>query len=104
MLPGDDDQVKNKMKAAKSHSPVGVLNSREVLEYFIHSEKELSKLLQAARTTNLARIKVPISISKLVRLTLGDTFRFVIAHQLRHFVQIREALKFILHNDKQKVS
>ena len=78
MQPDASNKVKNKMKAAKS-------------------------LLDTARNTDMAEIKVPISISRLIKLTLGDTFRFVIAHQLRHFIQIKEVLE-VLQINKQSIS
>jgi len=43
----------------------------------------------------LNTIRVPLSISKLVTLKLGDTFRFLIAHEQRHFIQARNSLKAI---------
>ncbi len=40
-------------------------------------------------------IKIPLSITRLVKLKLGDTFRFLVAHEQRHFVQARNAIKTI---------
>jgi uncharacterized damage-inducible protein DinB len=36
---------------------------------------------------------VPISIAKFIKIRLGDTFRFLIAHQQRHFAQVANTLK-----------
>jgi hypothetical protein len=80
------------MKATKSHSPPLNLNPVEVIAYFEESQRELLGLLKKAERADLAKIRVPISISRIIRLKLGDTFRFLIAHQQRHFVQIQETL------------
>jgi hypothetical protein len=36
----------------------------------------------------LRRVKIPISISKIIRLRLGDALLFVTYHNERHFQQI----------------
>jgi hypothetical protein len=63
-----------------------------VLDEFAEQQQMILELLETARTKNLRSIRIPISISKLIKLTLGDTFRFVIAHHQRHFVQIENTL------------
>jgi uncharacterized damage-inducible protein DinB len=93
MRPADSRTVKNKTRAMKSATPPAEINSREALRQFITDQHQLLNLLQIARSADLGKIRVPISISKLVRLKLGDTFRFVIAHEQRHFVQIRNTLE-----------
>ena len=93
MQPDSDNRVKNKMKAAKNHSPVSRLDSAAVISYFEESEQELLRLLEEAKKVDLGKVRVPISISKLIKLKLGDTFGFLIAHQRRHFVQIAEVIQ-----------
>jgi hypothetical protein len=87
MLPASETEVRNKMKAMKNYSPAPDLDSKVVLDEFIAQQHDLLKLLDLAANNNLARIRVPISIAKFIKLKLGDTFRFVIAHHQRHFVQ-----------------
>lgn len=93
MLPGNNGMVKNVMKAPKDHSPAGDFTDIEVVNEFVAGQQKLLQLLGEARGVNLTRIKVPISISTLIKLRLGDTFRFLVAHQQRHFVQISNTLK-----------
>ncbi len=76
-----------KIKAAKIHFPKNNLNSTEVVMEFIRQEELLLKFLFKAREVNLERIRIPISIAKMIRLKLGDIFLFVIHHVDRHFVQ-----------------
>jgi hypothetical protein len=93
MKPADSRTVKNKTRAMKSATPPVEVNSREALRQFITDQHQLLNLLQIARSADLGKIRVPISVSKMVRLKLGDTFRFIVAHEQRHFVQIRNTLE-----------
>lgn len=95
MLPKANGQLKNKMKAFKAHVPAASLNGRDVLDKFIEAEKTLVDILELAAQKDINKILIPISISNWIRLRAGDTFRFLIAHQQRHFVQIANTLKFL---------
>lgn len=93
MHPGNVHAVKNKMKAPKGYRPQPVLDAGAVLTEFIEHQRHLLRLLEQALKHDLGRIRVPITLSPLIRLKLGDTFRFLIAHQQRHMVQARNAIK-----------
>lgn len=84
---------KKKMKAFKNHIPHRELNSYAVVAEFIQQQEELLNLLSQARKSDLNRIKIPISISKWVKLKLGDVFQFLIAHNERHLQQANRVLK-----------
>lgn len=83
----------NTMKTFKSMNPVGSQLDKTVLKKFIKQQKQLLELLDKARTTDLVKTKTAISISKLIKLRLGDTFRVVIYHNYRHIVQADKVLK-----------
>lgn len=101
MHPKNVFEVKNKMKAMKSYSPENVHNPDAVINEFVQHQQRLLQLLELSRQKSLNGIKVPISISKMIKLKLGDTFRFFIAHEQRHFIQARNTLKQIgLATDK----
>lgn len=85
-------QVANKMNAPKGHVPAASLDAQRVMQEFFAGEEKILTLLAAAKLHNIGKIKVPISISKWIKLRLGDTFGFLIAHQARHFQQIRNIL------------
>lgn len=82
----------NKMKTFKSMNPNNSLLDRQVLDTFIQQQESLINLLKDAKNTDLTKIKTAISISKLIKLRLGDTFRIVIYHNLRHMVQAKKVL------------
>jgi len=92
MKPTDVFQVKNKMKTGKAYNPPASLNSDQVIAEFTEHQQKLLQLLDAARNRDLNAIRIPITITKFIKLKLGDTFRFLIAHEQRHMVQARNAI------------
>ena len=88
MQPGENGTIAKKMKAPKNAVPAAQPDGQAQLERFIAYQQELLVLLDNARGANLGSIRIPTSLSSLLALKLGDTFRFLIAHQQRHFVQI----------------
>lgn len=85
----------NKMKTLKTMNPIHSQLNKEVVNEFIKQQQQLLDLLEKARYTNLEKTKTAISISKLITLKLGDTFRFVIYHNARHMAQAERVLKNI---------
>jgi len=63
-------------------------------EFFGHQNK-LLQLLEVAKRRNLNSVYVPSAMSKLIRFKLGDMFRFLIAHEQRHMIQARNAVKVV---------
>lgn len=92
MMKPKGGQVGNKMTAPKGHRPEPELDAPAVLAAFISGQEQLLKLLEQARQADIGKLRVPISISRMIKLKLGDTFRFLVAHQERHFVQISNVL------------
>jgi len=83
----------NKMKTLKTANPIHQQLDKSVIEEFINQQNKMLNLLEKAKTVDLAKTKTSISISKLIKLKLGDTFRFVIYHNLRHIKQAENILK-----------
>jgi hypothetical protein len=98
MKPTENETIKNKMKALKNATPPLEIDGHKALRQFIHDQHNLLNLLRIAKSSNLGKIKVPTSITKLISLKLGDTFRFFIAHEQRHILQIKNTLKQIKTN------
>lgn len=84
-------KVKNgkvyKIKSPKDKNPNNSLLTITTIERFIKQQELLKSLLTQAYTINLTKVKVPISLTKLIRLRLGDTFRFYVYHIERHILQ-----------------
>ncbi|MBC7947645.1 MAG: DinB family protein [Chitinophagaceae bacterium] len=92
MRPAEDGQVKNKMKAPKEHRPTPNLDAKAVMETFLEQQRLLLELLEQAKSKDIGHIRTPISLSRFIRLKTGDTFRFLVAHEQRHFTQIQRTL------------
>ena len=78
----------NKMKTFKSKNPLNSNLDKSVIDTFIKQQLELIELLETSKIKNLSKIRIKTSISPLLKLKLGDTFRFFINHNIRHFAQI----------------
>lgn len=91
----DPDTGKRKMKAFKDHRPVRELNPTEVVAEFIHQQEMLLRAISKAHDVDLNKIVIPISILRWIKLNLGDTLGFLIAHNERH---IRQAQRNIVTN------
>ncbi|WP_312389129.1 DinB family protein [Chryseobacterium sp.] len=85
----------NKMKTFKSMNPIHSQLNKDVLTEFLEQQNKLLILLEKAKNVDLNKTKTNISISKLIKLRLGDTFRFVIYHNLRHIEQVKTVLENI---------
>lgn len=83
---------KGKYKAFKDHVPPHKPDARQVLATFIQQQEELLYLLKQAKGVDINRIYIPISISKWVKLKLGDVFGFLLAHNERHLQQAKRNL------------
>ena len=95
MKPTNVFEVKNKMKAMKNYSFPNSLNLNTVFDEFMQHQNKLLGLLDQSKERDLNAIKIPITISKMIKLKLGDTFRFLIAHEQRHMVQARNTIRKI---------
>jgi len=87
MRPGADGSIRLKMKAVKNHTPPQQLDAAAVLTEFLRQQAQLLQLLKRANQVDIGQLRIPISISRWIRLSLGDTFRFLIAHEQRHVLQ-----------------
>jgi uncharacterized damage-inducible protein DinB len=95
MMPKNVYDIKNKMKASKHYIPEKSVNVEAVFKEFLQHQNKLLQLLEVSRRRNLNTIRIPVSVSKLVRLKLGDAFRFLVAHEQRHMIQARNAIKAV---------
>lgn len=93
---GRAKNIKRKFKSPKNHNPTidaSLIKGDEVNE-FIENQDEMIGILDLSETVNLKRVKIPISISRIVRLRLGDALMFVIYHNERH---VQQAMNILAH-------
>ena len=97
MKPGANGKISNKMSAPKNHRPATDLDIKPVMDNFFNQQQRLLDLLEKAKQKNIGAIRTPVSISRFIKLKTGDTFRFLIAHEQRHFLQIANAISEVRH-------
>lgn len=81
-----------KMNTFKDKNPINSKLTNNVIDRFIQQQNKLLKLLKKAEKHNLNKVTCNITISRFIRLKLGDVFRFLIYHNQRHIVQANRAL------------
>jgi hypothetical protein len=92
MQPQQGGVFKSKMKAPKNAVPSAQPDPQRMLAEFIDQQEKMLELLRDAVSVNLNALRVPISLSPWIRLKLGDTFGFVLAHIERHVLQADRAI------------
>ena len=92
---GKEKNIKRRFNAPKDYNPTVSpgLVTNSTLNDFLKHQNELLDILESSVAVNLRKVKVPISISKLVRLRMGDAFLFVAYHNERHMQQALNLLK-----------
>lgn len=92
---GKQNNVKRKFNAPKNYDPrlKPELVTTTLVNDFLATQQELLSIIESSVAVSLRKVKVPISISKLVRLRLGDALLFVAYHNERHVQQIQNILK-----------
>ena len=77
-----------KMKTVKSVLPVKPNEDpREVLHNFHRTCDAMDDILRHSATKDLRRIRIPFHFIPLLHFSLGETMRFLIAHNERHLLQ-----------------
>lgn len=90
MMPKDKLNV---MKTFKGMNPNNEKLLYAVLDKAIEQQESIIKILKRAQNVDLTKNKTSISISKLIKLRLGDTLRVVIYHNQRHIIQAQKCLE-----------
>lgn len=86
---GNANNIKRKFKSQRSNNPLlekNLVNGNDI-ELFEKNLEELIQIIDSSSAVNLRKVKIPISISTIIRLKLGDAFLFVVYHNQRHLQQ-----------------
>ncbi len=93
MMMPKDGLIKNKMSSPKPSRPTQSAYTKAVLDEFLAHQRTLLGLLRGAEQVDLIRPKAPIpTVGSWLKLRVGDVFRFLIAHEQRHFIQIENTI------------
>lgn len=89
MLPKEELK---KIKTFKDKNPIGCALDKTTIKRFISQQEQILNLLDKSRKIDLNKTKASISITKWIKLKLGDTFRVVVYHNERHIEQANKIL------------
>lgn len=87
--PRENGEVKNNMKTFKSMDPAKALKPKETIDEFFKTHRKLIDLMRQSANYSLNKVKVPTALGPLVKLRLGDAFRFLLGHLDRHVLQLK---------------
>lgn len=87
MAPKPDGQPGMKMQAPKGYRPLSDLDAKKVVAEFIDWQERTKTVIEQSKLINLQSVKIPTTLGNWLKFTIGDTFRFVIAHEQRHMAQ-----------------
>ncbi|MFK8036895.1 MAG: DinB family protein [Crocinitomicaceae bacterium] len=81
----------NKMKTFRDMNPSNSRLELDVISAFIEYQKDLLDILSLAESISLTKNRTCITISKILKLRIGDTLRVVVYHNERHLIQAIKA-------------
>lgn len=92
---GKERNIKRKFKSPKNFNPEinKDLLTDNLLEEYIALQNDFLAITENARNFNLKKVKTSISISKIVKLRLGDVLLYVAYHNERHIQQLLNILQ-----------
>ena len=93
IMPRSDGTIFTIKSPRLLHPSTGTLVGKEVLNNFMKQLDELDHVLELSTYVDLQKIKIPLSISKFIKLRLGDSLRFLVAHNERHLLQAQKVLQ-----------
>lgn len=93
---GNANNVKRKFKAQRLNNPMfekSLISGQDTQDLIKHLN-ELNYIFDLSSTVNIRKVKIPISISKIIRFRLGDALLYVVYHNQRH---VQQALNVLNH-------
>lgn len=85
-----------KMKTFDFFNPITEPDKKhETLDLFLKNKEQFNTLIKQARGKNLRNIKIPTALGENVKFYVPECFRFILAHEERHVVQIASILEEI---------
>ena len=102
-----------KMIAPSNEKPIKTMNhvdpkgstlTFQVVEEFLGHQRKLLQLLNVAKSKNLNPRKIRVEFLKLLKIKIGDGFRFVVAHEQRHLQQVLRTKKTAISFLKKEVN
>jgi hypothetical protein len=92
LLDPQTKQPRTKMPAFKNYNPSAETVSESTVQEMIRQQKHLLDIFKQAENISLD-YRIPTTLSPFIKLKLGDVFRFLVAHNVRHTIQAQRALR-----------
>ena len=93
MVPRRDGSIRWRMRTMGMFEPrPGRVADRSPIARFLMIQQDLLDLLEKARTRGIEGARVTSTLGPILRFKAGDAFRFPIAHQERHLLQLQRTL------------
>lgn len=86
-MPRPDGTVLRQKARKDWHADAAAIDVRDELNRFERHCDALDDILRHAASKDLRRIRVPFFMPHFLRLRLGDTLRYLVAHGERHLLQ-----------------
>lgn len=91
---GNAKNIKRKFKAPIGYNPT--VNTELVVgndwEVFMQNQEQFLTILEAAKSINIRKAKIQISLSKIIKFRMGDALLFVAYHDERHVQQVKNLM------------
>ncbi|WP_436517884.1 DinB family protein [Ekhidna sp. To15] len=83
-----------KMKTFDFFNPISEPeNKHATIDLFLKNKATFNDLIKQARNKNLKNIKMPTALGEKMKFYVPECFRFILAHEERHIVQIASILE-----------
>ncbi len=83
-----------KMKTFDFFNPVSEPNKKnKTIDLFLENKATFNDLIKKARSKNLKNIKMPTALGDKMKFYVPECFKFILAHEERHIVQIASILE-----------
>lgn len=89
------EQGMKKMKAPNIEVLSFDTVQQDIVAVFLEQQKKHLEILEATKRIDLGKVKVPIALTKLIKTKIGDTLRFTIYHNQRHYIQSKKVFDSI---------
>ena len=87
--PKPGDEIPMKIKTFKTMDPKPSLEKAFILDRFYDTHESLIEVIEKTRAINIDKVKIATALGPMVKLRIGEAYRFILAHTQRHMVQLR---------------
>jgi len=87
--PSPEGEVRRPIQTFSSMNPIEMLDMDDTLTEFVKVHTELIELVKVLGNYDLTRVRVATALGPIIKLRMGDAFRFLLGHAERHLVQLK---------------